>query len=469
MPAVPFVGPTYQMDAVSFDNQRCVNLYPILSESGTSKSVAALRGTPGLTEFATIGGGGIRGGIESAQRAFFVSGTDFYEVFVDGTSINRGTLDTGVGLVQMEENPTQIMLIDGVEGYIFNKTLNTFSKITDGDFPTPASLTYQDGYFIVTSGQIAARSDLNDGTSWSIANRTTVESSPDAIVGVKSDSSNLWFFGTKSTEVFQANAALDFAFSRIPGAIVETGCADADTIQEIDNALFWLGTDENGDAIVWRSDGYNARRISTRAIERKIAESSDFNESYAWVYHERGSAFYMLQVKSLNTTLCLDVASGLWHERSYRNPDTGAEEQHRGAVHVFFKQKHLIGDRLTNQIHEMSLDTYSDNGNPIVRERISPTYAQDKALVPHAQFELDMEPGQGLQSGQGSDPQVMMQYSDDGGQTWSSGLWRDMGAVGKYYTRIKWNKLGRSRDRVYKVQISDPVFVQINAAVLNGS
>ena len=65
------------MDAVSFDNQRCVNLYPLLSESGTSKSPAALRSVSGLKEFATMGGGSIRGSIESADRAFFVSGNEF--------------------------------------------------------------------------------------------------------------------------------------------------------------------------------------------------------------------------------------------------------------------------------------------------------------------------------------------------------------------------------------------------------
>lgn len=466
---VPFVGATYQMEAVSFDNQRCVNLYPLISESQNSKSVAALRSTSGLKQEYTIGGGGIRGGIESGNRAFFVSGQDFYEVKSDGTTELHGSLLTGTGIVTLEENPTQVMLIDGLYGYIFNKTTDTFTQITDGDFPTPSSLTFQDGYFIVTSGQFFAISALNDGTSWDVLDRQTVESSPDDLVGVRSDSSNLWLFGTKSTEVFQNTGNATFPFQRISGAIIETGCAAQATIQEIDNALFWLGTDQNGDAIVWRSNGYNATRVSTKAIERKIAESTNFNESYAWVYHERGSAFYLIQVKGLSTTLVLDVATGLWHERSYRNPSTGAEEQHRGSCHVFFNQKHLVGDRLNNKIYEMSLDYYDDDGDPLVKERISPHYDQEKRLISHAQFELDMEVGVGTQSGQGSDPQIMMQYSDNGGRTYSSELWRSIGAVGKYFTRVKWNKLGSSRDRVYRVRISDPVFVQINEAILNGN
>jgi hypothetical protein len=152
----------------------------------------------------------------------------------------------------------------------------------------------------------------------------------------------------------------------------------------------------------------------------------------------------------------------------YRNTDTADEEQHRGSCHVFFDKKHLVGDRETNQIYQMSLGTYSDDGDPMVRKRVSQHYDGEKSLVTHAQLELDMEVGVGLTTGQGSDPQIMMKYSDDGGNTYSSELWRTLGALGNYKTRVKWNKLGRSRDRVYSLEVSDPVFVQINEAYLNG-
>ena len=470
MPVVPFVGTSYEMEAVSFDKQRCVNLYLIMSETGTSKSPGALRGTPGLSLFTTVGGGPIRGGIESANRCFFISGNEFYELSSGGVTTLRGTLDTNVGLVDLEENPTQIMIIDGLYGYIFNKTTDTFTKITDEDFPVPSDLTFQDGYFIITEKDTAKFwiSGVNNGLTWDSLDNKAVESSPDNLVGLKSDSSNLWLFGTKTTEIFQLTGNATFPFQRIQGAIIEIGCAAQNTIEEIDNAVFWLGTDENGDAIVWKSNGYSAQRVSTQAIERKIAESDNFNESYAWVYHERGHAFYLLQVKGLKTTLCLDVTNGVWHERIHRNTLTNDEEQHLGICHVFFNKKHLIGDRVNNKIYQMSLDFYSDDGDPIVRKRVSPHYDAEKSLLSHAKFELDMEVGVGLNSGQGVDPKVMLRYSDDGGKTWSSELIKSLGAMGKYFTRVRWQKLGKSRDRLYEVTISDPVFVQINEAIING-
>ena len=108
------------MDAVTFDNQRCVNLFPIASETGTSKSVSALRSVPGYELFCTLGGGPVRGGISTSDgRGFFVSGSGFYEVFSDGTSILRGTLNSFVSRCQLAENGTQIIIVDGTDGYIF--------------------------------------------------------------------------------------------------------------------------------------------------------------------------------------------------------------------------------------------------------------------------------------------------------------------------------------------------------------
>lgn len=464
------VGGSYEMDALSFDSQRSINLCAIISESGTSKSPSALRSTAGTIGFATAGGGAIRGSIESSGRAFFVSGDEFYEVTQDGTEILHGDLDTAVGRTYLAENPTQVMIIDDQFGYIFNKATDTFTKITSINFPVPTSLSFQDGYFIVTEANSSKFyiSSINDGLTWGALDFTTVEGSPDYLVAIKSDKSNLWAFGTKSVEIYQNTGALAFPFQKISGAFIETGLAAAGTIQTLNNTLYWLGSDENGDDVVWAADGYNAVRVSTQAMELKISQGRNIEESYSWVYHERGHAFYMLQIKGLNTTLCLDVSTGLWHERVYRNPDTAAYEQHRGSCHIFAFGKHLVGDRETNQIYDMSLNYYSDNGDPLIKRRIFPYISDQKNIISHSSLEIDMEVGVGLVSGQGSDPKIMMRYSDNG-RTWSSELTRSIGKMGKYGTRVKWSKLGRSRERVYDVSVSDPVLVQFNQAIINGA
>jgi len=86
-----------------------------------------------------------------------------------------------------------------------------------------------------------------------------------------------------------------------------------------------------------------------------------------------------------------------------------------------------------------------------------------------ASFELDMEVGVGKEVGQGTEPQVFLQYSDDGGFTWSSEIWLNIGPLGNYRRRVIWRRLGIARDRVWKVSGSDPVFYQINEAYVNAT
>ena len=77
----------------------------------------------------------------------------------------------------------------------------------------------------------------------------------------------------------------------------------------------------------------------------------------------------------------------------------------------------------------------------------------------HVAFEVEMETGVGLQNGQGSSPVAMLDFSDDWGHTWSGEYRAGIGKIGQYQTMVRWTRLGKSRGRVYRVTISDPVKV----------
>ena len=80
---------------------------------------------------------------------------------------------------------------------------------------------------------------------------------------------------------------------------------------------------------------------------------------------------------------------------------------------------------------------------------------------------LDMETGVGLATGQGSNPQAMLQISKDGGRTWSRERWATIGAIGKYRNGVEWARLGQCRKFTAKVRITDPVKTVITAAIVN--
>lgn len=57
----------------------------------------------------------------------------------------------------------------------------------------------------------------------------------------------------------------------------------------------------------------------------------------------------------------------------------------------------------------------------------------------------------------GSDPQVMMRLSNDGGKTWGLERWRGAGKTGEYNKRIVWYRLGQGRKRVFEISTTDNI------------
>jgi hypothetical protein len=72
----------------------------------------------------------------------------------------------------------------------------------------------------------------------------------------------------------------------------------------------------------------------------------------------------------------------------------------------------------------------------------------------------------------GADPQVRMSVSDDGGRTWNEVTKnRSLGKKGMYLQRLRWLKMGQFRQRIVKLEITDPVkrrFVGFYADITEG-
>jgi hypothetical protein len=93
----------------------------------------------------------------------------------------------------------------------------------------------------------------------------------------------------------------------------------------------------------------------------------------------------------------------------------------------------------------------------IRRLRQSPHLSAEKAWLFYSRFQLECETGVGLASGQGAEPMLMLQWSKDHGHTWSNEVWVSAGKHWEYRWRAIWRRLGRSRDLVFRVVVSDPV------------
>lgn len=109
------------------------------------KSKLALYPTPGLTIFADIGTGPIRGSIKMGGIYYVVSGNEFYEIDAASNEILRGTLNTSAGICKLANNGAkngkQICIVDGTNGYIWNTEYDTFSQIKQFSTGTTDSTT----------------------------------------------------------------------------------------------------------------------------------------------------------------------------------------------------------------------------------------------------------------------------------------------------------------------------------------
>ena len=465
MPNLPaFISSAYESRSVNVAADRLVNLYPEVVETTKGKHVAAYYGTPGLRRTHTLpGSGGIRGMYTSAaaRRVFAVRGDAFYEIFSGGTHQLRGMLSTNSGPVSMADNGKQLMVVDGAQGYILTLSTNLFQVITDPDFPPSPRVVFLDGFFVFFfpgTGRFGI-TGLLDGFSVDPLDFATAEGSPDNIISILADHRELWIAGTRSIEVWFNSGNVDFPFSRIQGAFIEYGCGAPESLVNLDNTVYWLGSDERGQHMVWRADGYQPARVSTHAIETAIASysSSSRANARAYAYWQEGHANYVLNFDE--ATWVYDVASKLWHERSYLSND-GVMTRHRGNNHTVGLGFNLVGDAEDGRIYALDLNHYTDDGDEIVRMRRCPHFAGDELQrLFHHWLQLDLESGVGLDGSPtvGADPRLLLRFSDDGGHTWSNDKESRIGKRGEHKFRAFWNRLGYSRDRVYEIRQTDPV------------
>jgi len=471
VPYQGFIGGAYRARSTNFNAETCLNLYPETSTVGSSKSVAALYGTPGLSLWATLAGpGGVRGAFRfDVSTAFVVVGENVYRVTTAGAATFIGTVTPGSQPVSMASNGINVVIVSSARLFVIDLVLNTVTQIVDPDFQGAGEVGFLSGYFVwnVPGTGRAQYSDLYS-TAIQPLSFFTAEASPDKGVGAIVDHLEFWYFNESTTEVFTVTTDPNQPLQRIQGAVIEHGCAAAYSIAKMDNTVYWLGSDDNGKGTVWRATGaYEPQRVSTPAIEYAIAQTADLSGAVAWTYQQESHAFYVLTVG--DRTWCYDASVGLWHERGWRDPADGTLHRHRGQIQMAFADKTIVGDWQNGKLYVLDLNTHTDNGDPIVSRR---TGAFVSART-YNMLQVDFETGVGNVVAPGNDPVAQLEWSDDGGNTWSNLHAAKIGKVGEYQRRVRWRRLGTPRrfglSRVFRVTVTDPVKRIMTGAMLDVS
>lgn len=489
-----FVGPSYTAQSPVIGSEECINLYPEIMESQSSvvqsqqyggrgfPQVASLIGTPGLSVFCTLPTGPPRGQCWTGSTLYAVGGGVLYSVSSAGVPTALGNVaNDGLPVSIIFNSIPQLLIISGGHAYAYVPATNTLTDITGQLAGTPVKCDYSDTYGIVffQNSNKYQMSQVLDFTTWPGQLVNEVSVFPDNINSIICNHRELWIFGQLRGQPFYDSGSLE-VFDPISGALLEMAAVSPFCTARVDNSVFWVGIDERGALVAYRSNGYTPQRISTHAVEAALSSYANVSQLVSYAYQDSGHLFWVLYIPGAPCSWVYDVTTQLWHKRASWNTITAQWGPHWSWNHSYSYGKHIVGDWNTGNLYQMALaqgsgGVYSfvtDNGTLIRRQRRSPIVGNEMQWQFHADLTVDFDTGLGPQppltdgSGNPRAPQAMLRWSDDRGRSWSNEHWVGLGMAGQYQTRAQWRRLGRSRYRVYEVTISDPIPVVIVDAYL---
>lgn len=409
------------------------------------------------------------------SREFTVQTSVLYEI--------SGALIIPRGVVAVDGNPAtistngdggdQLFITSGGNGYNYELTTNILTavaglagKATMGDM--------KDGFSLAFDGNASTwyYSALLNSSSWDPTDFVQRSGQGDPWVSLKVKGPYIFLLGQYTSEIWYNAGTSPNPFARSANGVVSVGCAAAFSPEVAGDALVWLGRTVNGQGKVYRAEGFAPDDISEYNINVAMEGYPNISDAIGDTDHVLGHTTYYLTLPSANVTWCWDEKERIWYERGTWIAELSRYDAMRPLYHAFAFGEHRWLDRENGRVYVMSPDIYTDvpddagAARPLRWLRRAPGLSIENRIIYYPALEVDVQTGVGLSSGQGSDPQLMMRMSDDGGHTWGNELSISVGALGEYGTRVQFLRCGGARRRVFEISGSDPVFWAILGAYL---
>ncbi len=455
---INLTGGSYQDKSQLVSNQVTRNFWPKLVDDPITKNKYILESWVGQTLFGTADGVG-RGTFNFNGLLYRVCGTTLYSVSSSGVHTSLGSIP-GTGKVIFDGLGS--ILIIAADRRIFNWDGSSLSEVSAGDLESPDSVTVLNNQAIYDGdGGRFCTSDVGDPATVNGLNYATAESKADNLIRPFAFNERVYMFGESTIEQWQNSGIGNPPFDRVQFGIIEIGLASLHAIAKTVDNLYFFGTDRR----IYEIKGAVAIPVSDEAQATIFAGYTSISDVILWCMTLRGVDFLVATFPTDNKSWVLPKG-GQWFEwTSGVNAD-----RNKANSYVNIYSKHLVEDFENGNIYELDFQTYTENGDTIARQRDSAPI--DSALIAGIpgkkitmnQLILDVQAGVGLISGQGSDPVIMMSYSDDNGNTFSTERWGKIGKMGQYKNRVVWNNLGSFYERIFRFRITDPVYCLITKA-----
>jgi hypothetical protein len=268
----------------------------------------------------------------------------------------------------------------------------------------------------------------------------------------------VYAFGQNSIEPYYNTGTGNPPYALVTNAVEQLGLHAVHSLASNKDFVYFLGSD----LVPYRISGVSIQPIGNSSICQAIRNYSSASDAYGVTFTFDSLRFYMLSFGAGNETWLFNEQSGLWTNLAYGTDGS----RHLISDYQFVYSKHIVADRRNGNIYEMDFDTFTDNGDTIqrVRDTIAidgGTFGVPGNMVFMDRLQLEIQTGQSLVSAEAA---IIMQYSDDNGETWSSERWATVGQQGDYTHRLEWFGLGMFRSRMFRFKMTDPIKWVIVAA-----
>lgn len=457
---INLTGPTHQSRSRPLSSQRTVNFYQQITTGGKDNFV--LHSFPGQKLIDNTLTGTDRGMHQMNEVLFRVVGNTLYKVDDVNNPVSLGTVTGSNRCIFDDDGDNIVVISDRI--WVYTNSTNTFKENTNVNLKNIKSVTYLNSQFIYTSEDLSFVSLPNNPFDVSGLDAIGAESSPDKLVRDYAFDQTLYRFGKRTAEPWYTSGVGNPPIDRIERQEFSVGLSAINSVANTDRAIYWLGDDK----AIYRVSGGANERISDDALSNTIENMERFDDAFGYSFALQGQDFYLITFPSESRTYVVNESLGIngWFELS-----SGTKgDAYSGTSLVQVYNKNIIakgGDLL-----ELNLNEFTQDTDTIIRERITQEVNSDLLgvkgqRIKMSRLELIMEVGVGLVSGQGVNPRIRIETSIDGGRTFFTSSWVEIGRAGEHTKRVELYQIVSGKGFIFRLTISDPVPISIYSAAID--
>ncbi len=352
---VELISAPYDGKSIIASGQECVNLYAeINNKDPQAPAKVTYYLTPGTTVYADpLFEKAARGSYRtSLGTAFYVVGQNVYFLTSAQTLIFIGAIADRASQIIFSDNGIVCVFVDGVNGYVIDLATNALGIIIDPNFYGADYVALLDTFFIfnvpdtnqfyisVSNADYTLLTTTGAFDPLDIASKAGFN---DPIVGIVTIHRELWLIGELTSEVWIGTGAADFYFQQVQGAYINHGCAAQYSMATMDNFVFFIMQDQQGNGIVVQGGGYELNEISTPRTVKEFKSYSTLADAIGFCFQIEDHAFYCLIFPTASKGWMYDLSTKQWNEWNWCD-ENGNLLRPRANCCMFAYNANLVGD-----------------------------------------------------------------------------------------------------------------------------